>query len=268
MDISVVNYKDYKKFLREYISGTKPQRGIISRLAQAANCQPSYLSQVLNSHVHLTPDQALAMGEFLNLSSLELDFFLLLVDHARSGSSKLKKRLESKIEEIKSKNEDLSQRLSRPKVELTENQAVYYSSWLWAALHVLVDIPQFQSTTAIAKKMRIEESAALSCLERLEQMGFIKREQGHWKHSGVEIHLPKESPLISMHHNNWRQLGVLKSQQHIESDLHFTGVYAIGAADFEKIKELILKNLMQVTKMAGTSPSEKLVCINHDFFEV
>jgi len=265
---SVLKYLDYKLYLKAIIETSKPRRGIIAKMAEAATCQPSYLSQVLISEVQLTPEHALGLSEFLGLDSSEQEYFLLLVDFARAGNAKLKHRLNKRLSELKIKSEDIAHRLNRPRLDVDESNIKYYSSWIWSAVHILLTIPECQTVEKIANRLGLTENTTIFYLENLEKMGFVLRQESKWLHSGREVHIPKESSLVSMHHNNWRQAAVLNSQYKIENNIHFTGIYAISDSDFERIKEIIYEALSKSNSIALGSAEKKLICLNFDFFEV
>ncbi|MFX6794117.1 hypothetical protein ABTH15_20060, partial [Acinetobacter baumannii] len=77
--------KDYKQFLLLQVAAHAGEYGYKSKLAVAAGCQKSFFSQVLNAHVHRTPEHALGLARFWKLNRLERDYFLELVNHARAG---------------------------------------------------------------------------------------------------------------------------------------------------------------------------------------
>jgi uncharacterized protein (TIGR02147 family) len=254
------------------IADTKPRRGVVSRLAEAAGCRPSYLSQVLGSAVQLTPDQALGLAEFLGLSEAETEYWLGLVDHSRAGTPRLRKRIEIRLGTLRERHEDLTVRLRRPAPESSEDRTLYYSSWTWSAIHILTSVPRFQTLLAIAQALGLDEATTLEHLTVLERMGFVIRSQEsgvtRWKNSRTEVHVPRDSPLISLHHNNWRQMAVLRAQRRPTDSVHFTGIYAISRSDFERLKEMLRQLITEVNRVAVASPDETLICFTSDLFAV
>lgn len=74
------NYQDYKSYLRDRCAERSSARGFQSLLAKAAGCQAPFISQMLRSHVHITPDHACGLAEFLGLDEVETEYFLNLLD--------------------------------------------------------------------------------------------------------------------------------------------------------------------------------------------
>lgn len=264
--LSLYNYKDYKKYLRDTISSTLNSRGLMKKWAESANCHPSYLTQALKTHVQLTQDHAVGIAESLNLSEFERDYFLLLVDHARSGTPALRKIIDKKLQEIKSKQEKVSERLRREKAQDEENLALYYSSWHYAFIHILVSIPEFQTVEKIADRIHLKKDSVMSYLRALERMGLVLNQQSLWKHSGRQLHVPEDSQLVHLHHNNWRQQAVLDSQTKAPDSVHFSGVYSISKTDFDQIKNVVLKALESINAKASESGTEEVIIFCCDLF--
>ena len=76
----------YKKALARLIEESAPERGTISRIADAIGCQRSYLSQVLHAKAQLTKDQAWNLCTFFGLPEMEATYFECLVDFERAST--------------------------------------------------------------------------------------------------------------------------------------------------------------------------------------
>lgn len=265
MQVSVWSFSDYKLFLVSLIEhGT---RGIVSRLAEAAGCQRSYLSNVLRSHIHLMPDQAYGICKFLDLNSSETSYFLMLLEKERCGTAAYKRYLEAKIQRLQAARENLAERLDRPSLRKESDQLIYYSAWHYSAIHILVSIPRFQSVPAISRALGLDSAAVESCLVELEGMGLVRRTGARWRFLSGDIHVPKDSPLVSLHHNNWRQKAVLRSQGR-KDGLHFTMVQSVSLKVAGDIKEKVLKIIDEVSELAGPSESEELIYFGVDQFRI
>jgi uncharacterized protein (TIGR02147 family) len=266
MQLNIYHYTDYKKFLKAIVSNRGSQRGLLTRLAKAARCHPSYLSQAMHSNVQLTPDQAYAIALYLNFSEDEQDYFLNLLEQERAGTQELKRRIQKKMEHLQSQKENLTERLKRPALAVTEKQAFYFSNWIWTAVHVLVSIPAYQNASALAERLGMTEKKVLGFLQQLEGAGFVTRSGGVWKHASGELHLSKHNPFVVAHHNHWRQQAVLDAQNTESKGIHFTGVYALSKRDLEILRDKMLKLLDEITQTVTPSPEEEVACINCDFF--
>ncbi len=109
--MDVFTFDDYKKYLRHQVAHNRDIRGYQTNLAEAAGCQRAFISQVLTSHINLTPDHAAALCSFWRFSDDESDFFMDLVALGRAGTEKLRGNLNRRLSKIKKQRENISHRL-------------------------------------------------------------------------------------------------------------------------------------------------------------
>ena len=186
---------DYKKVLKADISENKDEYGYKSKLATAAGCQKSFLSQVLNGHVHLTPEHALGLARFWKLSERERDYFIALVNFGRAGTKELTDYLKEKLVLMKREHENLGKRFEAPALSLKEDLAsTYYSAWHFSAIHIGLTIPSLRSTAKIAKRFHLSEELVQDTLQQLKNLGLAeKRADGSWIATKKSLHLSSDS---------------------------------------------------------------------------
>ncbi|MBN8536903.1 MAG: TIGR02147 family protein [Deltaproteobacteria bacterium] len=268
--INIFSFIEYKKFLTAVFKLNNKIRGMYKMMAAAANCQASYISQVMRrgSKVQLTPEQAFGVSQFFLLSPKERDYFLLLVDLERAAPGPLKKLLTEKVKSIQSNALEIGNILERPMIENKEELVRFFSTWMYSYIHILTSIPEYQSTEAISKKVNISVDSVLSILSDLENMNYIQRENGLWKYSGKLGHIDAKSRFIGNHHNNWRQQALLDVQLNPSPEsVHFTGVYSISSSDYVKIRSCVLECLKEVNSIALSSGTEEVIIFCCDFFK-
>lgn len=261
---SVFAYKDYKKYLQDRISGL---RGESTRIAMACGCEKSYLSRVMRSEVHITPDHAFRMSEYWQLNQEEQEYFLLLVEEARAGDFQLKKYLQKKMLILKKNKEELKNIAERPLLEENEDEIWYNSSWLHCAVHMMSAVPR-QTVEAMSKRFHVSSAVLNPVLSRLQKMGYIEKKQGYWQYLAGEAHLSRFSPLVAFHHINWRNQALSDLLDSKNESVHFTNVQTLSMDDAERLKQMILSFIHDVNKLAGPSKSEELICLNIDYFKV
>lgn len=267
MDLNVFNFKDYKTYLKRFFEENKKQRGLSKRMAEAANCQPSYLSQVLSTKAQLTMDQALGAAIFLNFNSAEQDYFLLLVNYERAVTKELQQALKNKITKIQEEQSDIGKKLSRTPPVNSEAMVKYFSSWLYSYIHLLTSIEAYQTLEAIAQKVFLPKEETLNYLQELENLNLVHKDGMRWIHTGKEIHIDSKSSLITYHHQNWRSQSMINAQKGMDVDsIHFSGVYSISKKDFAPIKEKITSLLKEVNQAATQSGSEEIAIFCCDYF--
>lgn len=265
--MSIFEFDDYRNFMRFNIDANKQIRGYKGKMAAAAHCHTSFLSQVLNSHIHLGLDHAARLAAFWHLDEDEADYFLELVHLERAGSPHLKKICERRLKNLNKKRGNLAERFKKPK--LSESSAsLYYSSWYWSALHVITSIPEYQTIDAIAERLTLPSDFVHESLKKLETLGLVCKENNRWIATQRNIHLPKDSPLIGMHHTNWHIQASLSAHQRIEESIHYASLYALSKRDFETIKRLILDIIDQSRNLVELSSQEEIVCFNCDYFKL
>ena len=266
--MTIFDFSDYKKFLSFKIKDNVAWVGYKGKLAKAAGCQRAYLSQVLNSHVHLTPEHALGLTSFWSLKDRECDFFLELVNLARAGTVELKKHIQNKMALMIDSQKTVSGRISKPKIASFQLQAKYYSSWHYSAIHILLTISKFNTVSAIAERLSLSENIVANGLGTLSQMALATKENGIWKSIGFDLHLPQNSPFTTMNHQNWRLKALLNSQREIIDGIHFTSVYSLSETDFSTLKEILLQFIAESREKALNSKEEDVFSFSCDLFRV
>ena len=261
------SFTDYRDYLRQEVLG-REERGLLSRLAEAANCQRSHISRVLSAQLHLTPEQAFRIARFLKFNEGQAEYFLTLVEFCRSGDKDHRAYLQVALKRMKAAHEDLAKRIKDQPIGAQERELTYYSSWHWSAIHIIVSIQEFHTVSAIARRLSLAPELVESCLLQLQEFNLVRHEKGRWSIASGSLHLAKRSPFNSIQHSNWRGRAVLASQSPSSDGVHYTVVQSISRTDFERIKQLLLVAIDDYTKIAKPSREEELVCFLCDFFRV
>lgn len=260
---------DYKNLIRNFLHENRPQRGLQARLARAAGCQPSFLSQALNSHVQLTLDHAAGLAQFWNLEPEEEEFFYTLCEHSRASTPRLKSFYEKKIKKMRKNQNLLSARLKQEDISESQKHHIYYSAWHYSALHVLVSIPHYQNVGNICERFpELSPLRVKQTLETLAKIGLVKFSNNKWRVTKSHIHLASDSPMIAVHHSHWRQRAITNSVKAQENDLHYSVVQAMSRSDAHKLKALVVECIEKNKKLVAPSQEEEMYCFNLDLFVV
>lgn len=265
---SLYTYLDYRSYLKDWTQAQPNPRGLLSHMAESISCQNSHVTRILKEEVHLTLDQAYLLTGFLNFTQAEENYFLKLVEYNRASNFKYKEKLKSELNHLKFDQEDLAKRFQENEIKQAELVMQYYSEWKWIAIHTLTAIKRYQNPKNIANKLKCDEKEVKEYLEKLYQAGLVQKKGDYWVHSGVSLHLPQLSPMISTHHTNWRNQAILESQKKNAESIHYTVVQSISQADYENIKQVLLGAIDKYKKIAGPSDSEELICLNLDYFKL
>ncbi|WP_413576503.1 DUF4423 domain-containing protein [Bdellovibrio sp. HCB290] len=265
--MSIFDFRSYKAFLK---AQCEVERGALTRLAEAANTQKSYLSACLNGKGQLNLDQAFGVAEYLNLSDIEQDYLYLLIEKEKAVTPALRRRLESKAKEMVREAFRLKNQ-QKDAVIVTErdsNIGFYYASWLATAIHTLTSVPQFQSIAGLEKRLNLNQKSIEAVISYLEKMDLIKKSGDKYRWNSSNIHLEDSSVWISSHHTNWRARAMDNIQKYDREATHYSSIQSFSEEDFEKLKKKIAYFINDFNKVADPSEPEDVYCFNIDLFRV
>jgi hypothetical protein len=107
-----------------------------------------------------------------------------------------------------------------------------------------------------------------SSLQILEKMEFILKKNNKWVYTSGDFHIPKNSPLVVLHHQNWRHRAVSAAQDFETNNVHFTGILTLSHRDRERLKELILNFIADANKISGPSNPEEAMALCCDYYKI
>ncbi len=255
------------EFVQATIAMNRNIRGYQTRLAEAAQCQRSYFSQIVKGKIPLTVEQAFGLTTYWGFSHLETEYFLTLVHCARAGTATLKKHFERQNNALRATVNTLSKRIDSRQL-MDHARTEYYSNWYWMAVHILVALPGFDSVKKIAVHLHIQEDQVSRVLSKLTEWGMIEATKKGWAVRASDLHLPDSSPLTQINHANWRTRAKLDLDRNDPDSLHYTAIFAISKKDREKIRSGIVAQLLELRDRALKSPSEEVCALTLDWFSV
>lgn len=270
MNLSVFDFNEYKAYLEAFVGPKGRRTGRRAGMARHLGCQTAYISQVLSAGAHLSLEQAMAFNEFAGHDSDSGHYFLLLVQKDRAGTPPLKDYFKLQLQELVQQRQEIKSRLAKSKQISAQDQNQYYSSWIFAAIHVALTIPELRQPQALAERFRLPLATVNQALEFLVGCGLAKRTTQGFTVGAVHLHLPRESKNILKHHTNWR-LAALKSLDHWDrqqQDLHYAVAVSLSKEDVNILKEKILKLIDESIQVIKPSKEEVLWCQVIDFFQV
>lgn len=264
----VFNYTEYKAYLRAAFATTGELRGQRSILAATLGCQSAFISKVLNGTAHFSLEHAAQISVFLQHNNEERAYFLLLVQLGRSGSKLLSDHFRNEAEKLRAKRQIISERITHTQTLSQADQVMYYSSWHFVAIHVLVSVTKYSSRSAIAEYLRLPVSRVAECLYYLLKWGILSESNGKYKVENVRIHLGKDSVMLGKHHSNWRIQAINALDRKASEDLHYSSVISLAEVDVIKIKELLLSTIEKSDAIMKPSKEEAAFCMLVDFFRL
>ena len=263
---SVFDFHDYKEYLNK-MAQLHP-RGFKKNLAEVSGCQTAYISHVLNGAAQFSLEQAEKISTELGHTEDEKEYFLLLLNYTEAGTSSLKKFLKSRLERMKEKRQSIKERVRVSSSLSKEEQAQYYSAWYYAAIHVMLTIPEFQSKEAISNYLKISPQVVSKVFAFLIEVGLVAQNGNKFISGETKIHLEKNSPLISKHHTNWRMYAIRSFDNESENDLHFSSVFTLTEKDADQIRDILLGAIEQSVSVIKDAKEEQTMAMTLDFFKV
>lgn len=261
----IFNYSDYKAYLK-YLTGQS--RGQLSRFAEIAGCQPAYLWRVLNEDIHITLDHAYKISQHMGHDELSQSFFMTLVEVARCASIEYRRFLETKISNLQNEFINLQKSSQKPELDNTQRDFDYHSQWFIAAIHFFSSKPGGVSITEIGQFLGISKVTAENAIEKLLKYSYIKKDGQRYYFVKGTGHLSKDTPILPLFHQNWRQMAVVDSFNKNSEGFHYTNLQMISSEDFIKIRSLINQCIREVSQISNDSASEQLIVFNCDFFHL
>lgn len=269
MKIDIYKFEEYKSYLALRIkSDGRITRGVRQKMSDFVGCQPSYLSQVLNGKPHFTLEQAYRLNEFFLHDRSESQYFMLLVEHGRAGSRELKNFFLDQILDAKKNRMQLKNRLKNTEDIPEQVRHQYYSAWFYAAIHVILSIPEYQDAAKIASRLNLPIDLVVKTIRFLENSGLIEQKQNSYKFTKRSIHLGADSEFIQRHHINWRSQALQSAEKNLPNDLHYSNVIALSKSDSHNVKEVFLCAIEEARAIVKPSKEEEIFTVTLDFFRL
>jgi uncharacterized protein (TIGR02147 family) len=263
---SVFASEHYKDFLRDVVKAGP--KGVITKLAEAAGCQRSYMSEALRGEIHLTPDHAYGISQFLNLTRKESDYFLNLLHHARAASKTYRDSLAAILETERRDHRRLTKRLKQTEAVVERQEGRYYASWHYAAIHVATAIDGLNTVKSLAARFALADSLVASILQHLTEEGYVKtvQKQYLYNEAAPSRHLSDQSVFSRINHANWRTLALSRPYRP-DSEVHYSSVFAINRRDLQRLRQQLVDFIETQRQAIAQSGSEEVACFTCDLFE-
>lgn len=263
--IDIFNYFDYRKWLKDVVQANRSVKGYKTLLATACQMDRGYLSRVLSESVHMSFDHIAHLSTFLELSNNEFEHLIDLASWSRSGK-KLREFLEVRMRKRKAHHQG---NIKSPDAEsISKNHTMYYSSWMYAAIHLMVSIEKLQTLDALARELALPESVIKKIIVSLEKMGMVVRNGNKITPTQQHVFAPKGTVESLMHFTNWRHEALRKCMDGGPENLNFSGLYSVSKKDVPFIQQKIRETMLQINAVVDKSPPEEVVCLNVDYFRL
>lgn len=267
--MQIFDFTDYKEIVKKVFE-LRPRRGHgqYRKLAQTLRLSSVAVSQIFKGSRDLSPEQALDTARFLFLGPEETEYFLLLVQRARAGTKELQTHFDRKIEKARAEREVLAKRV-QSSAEMSESaKAIFYSNWQYSAVRIASSIPALGTAEALARRLDLDEAEVEGVLRFLLEQNLCVSTPEGIRMGAQSTMLPADSPYINNHRRNWRLKGLEHLRRLGPQDLFYSGVVSLSAEDIKEFRKELVELIARFVARVKDSPSERLACMNLDWFEV
>jgi uncharacterized protein (TIGR02147 family) len=262
------SFTDYRELTWSLLK-QKPKKGWgqLSKLAKSISVTSTLVSQILSGEKNFTPEQAAATCEFLNLTELETEYYLALVDYMRAGTPLLKGRIEQRMHNVQAQANNLKNRIDNLQELTSDSIAQFYSQWNYSAIRLLTSIPEYNTVEKIANYFSMPKNQVIQILDFLVQHGLVTKKSDQYSMGIARTYLPPQSPLVGQHHLNWRLKSLSKTNSLTSDEMMFTAPMTISKKDFDRILIVLRKQITEIFKTLEQTKPEVLANLNIDFLK-
>lgn len=267
-DMSIFEFRDYRIYLKSYIRQLpRKGRGELSKISKHLKVNTTLLSQIMSGLRDFNQEQACSLSAYMAHTDLEMDYFSLMVQLQRAGTAELKKYLEKKLGSIKTEALQLSKRISHEKKLSDQERAIFYSSWIYSAIHLFTSIRERGVTLEeISSEFHFTKQKTVEIMQFLIAAGLCIEVSGRYSMGVQSTFVDKGSPYLLKHHSNWRVKAIQKSETLAENELMYSGQFSLSKKDFEVLRERLTEFLKEANKIVKDSKAEDIAALNVDWF--
>ena len=178
--MGIFDHNNYRSYLRAHISSLPQKgRGELSKIAKYLKVNTTWISQIMSGSQDFNQEQAYSLSLYLGHIELEMEYFSLLIQIERAGTVELKAHLRKKIETTKAESLKLSRRVHYAKKLSDQERSVFYSSWIFSAVHIFTSLNDKSVTLdEIAQRFDLTKVKASEIVQFLLMAGVITENQG------------------------------------------------------------------------------------------
>ncbi|MFZ4404982.1 MAG: TIGR02147 family protein [Pseudobdellovibrionaceae bacterium] len=266
--MNIYDYDDYKKYWSDRsLNRPKKGHGENSRLAKYLNVSTTMVSQVFKGDKHISLEMACDIADYLNLSIEEKDYFILITDYQKANSNKLKIVFKNQIKRIQKQQKKLETKITNHTVLNETEKSIFYSSWIYSAIGVLVDLGKYNNAQDIAQRLSLNIEVVEKALQFLLSSRLIIQDGKKIKMGSVGTHTGDSSLLTKVHHSNWRIKSIECMDKKDPQSLFFSAPLVLSESAAIKIRQEIFDKIQDIIKQVVPSDSETVRCLNIDWFE-
>jgi uncharacterized protein (TIGR02147 family) len=268
--MTILDFEEYRDFIRYRLRGLPLRgRGEMSNIAKSLRMNATWLSQIMSGSRQFTVDQALELGALWQLSSTEIEYFILLVQLERSATHKAKLFFRKKIDTLKTENSKLQNQVPHERQFDEKEKAIFYSSWLYSAIHLYTSTKKDGVTIEeILSHFEIHRVRAINILTFLVQSELCFKNENRYSPTTLSTFVDRESPHFLKHHSNWRIRAIEKAERLSDEEVMFTAPVSIAREDFPSVQKELVRCIKTISGIVKDSNADSVAALNIDWFLV
>ena len=262
----VMQYADFRKFLRDFYAERKPYGFSYREFSQIAGYKsPVFMKLVIEGRANLSEIGTERVANALGLAGADLNYFRLLVAMNQSKDPAEKKDIFKKLRDLGKAN----------KVKIVgKDQYDYYESWLSPVLREALPVLQSEKASEIADKLAFKSSAAeiKQAIRVLLDAGLLSKDaSGNFVQTDRKISTGDlEIPSIAVRDMH-RQMGKLAVQalDEIPAEERDISGLTVGVAEesVSRIKTEIAEFRHRIASIVTETPkTSRVYRLNVQFF--
>jgi uncharacterized protein (TIGR02147 family) len=156
----VFEFAHYIEFIKAKLGSTPNHgKGELAKIARHVGVNASFISQVLSGSKNLSAEQAFHIADFFGLDELEKKYFIELTNLSRTTNVKFKKFIREQLQTLR-EAALLTDGIATDDQPMDErSQAIFYSSWAYSAVQLLVGVDGFQTPRTVAQRLGIDDGS-------------------------------------------------------------------------------------------------------------
>ncbi|MCB0370924.1 MAG: DUF4423 domain-containing protein, partial [Bdellovibrionales bacterium] len=163
---------------------------------------------------------------------------------------------------------NLTGRSKKDAVLSEAESAIFFSHWYYAAIKIIVSLPEKNKPEQISSELNIPLAQVNSVLEFLVKAGQLIYENEKYTQGPSKLHISADSSFVSRHHINWRIKSIEKVGNIKEDEFCFTMPTNVSLKDAKKIRQILVDSVDRCVSTVDNSDPEAMYCLNIDWFRL
>ena len=261
--MEIIQCSDYRVFLGELLNERCNKNPALSlrSFAFRLGLSASYLSRVLSRKRNLSPAMALQISRKLKLTEQETNYFVSLTEIEQSQNEQEKTEL---LKKLTRRYRNISEIISLEQFKLI-------SQWYHFAILALVKTSDFREDFSwMAERLGISPNEARLAYERLNKLGFLKKNNGIvMPLNNANVKSPEDISVVAIRENHKEQLQkAVNALDEINLELReFMNLAVnINVKDVKIAKNMIRDFINQFNSQLDRDSSDEVFQLNIQFY--